>query len=338
MSRPTLRDVAELAGVSISVASNALNDKGRVSVETRRRVQIAAQELEYVANYSARRLRGGGDRTVGVLVGTGPETLVSSRYFRESLQALSHTVAGMALKLHFIYVSPQSLDETSLQQIPSDGALDGAMVIAPALSQIDLITETWAGFPHVLFSASPNLADVSFVDSDGRAGARMAIQHFLDLGHTRIACLMPPDKDNSNAVDRLGGYRSAMQEAGAPPFVYITREWNSRPPLDAMLADGITAVFAFDDLYAIRLIGDLERRGLRVPQDMAVIGFDDEEVGRWMHPSLTTVRQPLTDMGTQAATYLTSRLDGREVDPLQRILPVELIVRDSCGARVGPSN
>ena len=84
MSRPTIRDVAGLAGVSISVASNALNNKGRVSVETRRRVQIVAQELEYVANYSARRLRGSGDRTVGVLVGTGPETLVSSRYFRES--------------------------------------------------------------------------------------------------------------------------------------------------------------------------------------------------------------------------------------------------------------
>jgi LacI family transcriptional regulator len=336
VSRPTLRDVAQKAGVSISVASNALNDKGRVNAETRRRVKQAARDIGYVPSYSARRLRGEGGHSIGAVIAVPQEQVTSERYFSESAYAFGRAAAETGYKFHLIHLLESEFSEAHLYTTLSDDAVDGVIIVAPPLTQIDAIVQAMdklSHIPYILFSVSPDIPDVSYVDSDGKAGGCMVIRHFLSLGHTRIAYLAPPES-NSNSKDRLRGCQEEMRRAGLPLFSYTLQSWIDPAPLGAMLADGISAVLAFDDLFALRIISDAERRGLRVPQDLAVIGFDDEAFGQVSHPRLTTVYQPLSDMGTEAVDYLVSRLSGKTTEPYRRTFPVKLIVRESCGACV----
>jgi len=334
MSKPTIRDVAAQAGVSISVASNALNDKGRVSARTRQRVKQAAQEIGYVPSYSARRLRGKDVRAIGVIVAVSQEEVFSTRYFSEATHAFGLAAAASGYKLHYIHLSELQFSPTSLYETLSDGAVDGVIIVAPILSQVDMVIQAMAELPHipyVLFSASPDRPGVSYVDSDGQGGARLAIRHLLDLGHQRIAYVGPPE-ENSNALDRLRGSQAAMREAGLTLLSYSVEEWDGPLPLDQMLADQVTAVFTFDDLTALRTIGDLRRCGLQVPDDVAVIGFDDERFGKVTYPALTTIYQPLSEMSIEAVNYLVRCLDGEATEPYRKVFPVKLIVRDSCGA------
>ena len=338
MSKPTLRNVAKRAGVSLSVASNALNDKGRVNPETRRRVKRAAREIGYVPNYSARRLRGENRRTLGAVIAATQEQITSEKYFGESAYAFGRSAAQAGLKLNLIHLLDNEFNESQLCSALSDDAIDGAIIVAPLLSQIDAIARAMARLPHIpyiLFSTSPQTPEISFVDSDGQAGGRMAVRHLMRLGHTRIAYLAPPE-GNSNSRDRSQGYREEMQRAGLVPFCYALQTWIDPVPLDTMLADGITALLAFDDIFALHIMSEAKRRGLRVPHDLAVIGFDDEPFGRVSHPRLTTLYQPLADMGAKAVKYLVRRLQGETTEPYQKIFPVKLIVRESCGARVPP--
>lgn len=333
MPKPTIREVAARAKVSISVASNALNHKGRVSEATRRRVEKAARAISYVPSYAARRLRGAG-KAIGVLVMTPPEELVSVRYFSEPIYALVQATAEADYKLHYIHLAGPTLDEASLRHMLSDGAVDGLLVMAPDPVQFELLVNVLGDMPYVLFGADPE-REVSYVDSDGYGGAMMATHHLLELGHTHISYLLPP-YENYNAQDRLRGYNAALEQVGLSPAVYAPTGDDAPLPIDEMLDDGTTAVIAFDDFHAARVISELQRRGLRVPQDVAVIGFDDEAFGRWLYPRLTTLRQPLTEMGRTAAEYLIRRLEEGDATPLcQEVLPVELVVRESCGAAVG---
>ena len=336
MPRPTLRDVAQKAGVSISVASNALNDKGRVNAETRQRVKQTARDIGYVPSYSARRLRGENGHSIGAVIAAAQEQITSERYFSESAYAFGRAAAETDYKFHLVHLLETEFSEAQLYATLSDDAVDGVIIVAPLLTQVDAIVQAMGRLPHIpyiLFSASPDIPDVSYVDSDGKAGGRLAIRHFLSLGHTRIAYLAPPGS-NSNSWDRLQGCQEEMRQAGLSLFSYTLQSWTDLTPLDAMLADGITAVLAFDDLFALRIISDIKRRDLRVPQDIAVIGFDDETFGQVSHPRLTTVYQPLSDMGTEAVSYLVRRLSGETSEPYQKIFPVRLIVRESCGGYV----
>jgi len=331
MSKPTIREVAARAKVSISVASNALNRKGRVSEETRQRVEEAARAIGYVPSYAARRLRGA-SRAIGVLVMPPPEEQVSVRYFSEPLYALIQATAEADYKLHYIHLAGDAPGELSLLRIMREGAVDGLVVMAPEPPRFDRMVGMLSDMPYILFGAAPEREGVSYVDSDGYGGAAVATRHLLALGHTHISYLRPA-YENYNARDRWNGYREVMEEADLLPLVYAPDSWDAPLPVDEMLADGVTAVVAFDDFHAVRVIGELQRRDLRVPQDMAVIGFDDEAFGQWMYPRLTTFRQPLTEMGRVAAEYLIHRLeDGEDTPPCREVLPVEFVVRESCGA------
>ncbi len=332
MSRPTIRDVAARAGVSISVASNALNHKGRVSAETRRKVRLAARAINYVPSYAARRMRGSG-RAVGVLVTTPFEELIATRYYHESLYAMVQTADRLDYKLHYLHIPRQEFTPAKFEQRLHDGAIDGLVLLAPTEDEVAVLGEFLfrSHLPFVLFGASPEDSRFSYVDSDGYDGAMQATRHLLQLGHTRIAYLML-GKGNYNARSRKRGYIAAMENAGLPPHVYLVPTLNAALPTDEILADEMTAVVAFDDFYAVRLISDLERRGHHVPQDMAVIGFDDEKFGQWLYPRLTTLRQPLLEMGQMAISYLQQCFEQSTPPNFRQTMPMTLVVRESCGA------
>ncbi len=332
MAKPTIREVAKLAGVSVSVASNALNNRGRVNAKTRERVKDAARTLGYVPNYAARRLRGEGG-AIGVIVTDTLESVPLERFVGESLYWFYHLTFDLGFKLHRIHLPSAEFSEANLFDALNDGTIDGAIFLVPRIPQIEAIINTMNQLnhlPHIFVSATPDLPGESYVDSDGKEGAAAAVRHLLDQGHTRIGYLMPSDgHDQFNAVDRLNGAQEEMVKSGLALSVYYATDWQETISLDEILADKITAIITWNDIFALRVISKLSRIGLQVPKDIAVIGFDDEMFAKWTHPKITTVSQPIPDMSTAAIKYLMSRIKTGEPNVLRQKFPVQLIVRES---------
>jgi DNA-binding LacI/PurR family transcriptional regulator len=332
MAKPTIRDVAQRAGVSVSVASNALNDKGRVSDATRQRVKEAALAMGYVGDYAARRLRGVGG-AIGVVITDTLEAIPLERYTGESLYWFYRLADEAGYKLHQFHLPSTEYDESRLYSVLNDGAIDGAIFVVPRLSQIETITrvmERLNHLPHLFFGAIPDLPDVNYVDGDGRKGASEAIAHLLARGHEHIAYLMPSDgHDHFDARDRLLGARSEMAAAGLELAVYYAEHWESNISLDAILANETTAIITWNDLFALRIIGELDRRGIDVPGDIAVVGFDDEAFSKWMRPALTTISQPIEAMSRTAVDFLVERIKNGATESCKKIFPMDLIVRES---------
>lgn len=332
MAKPTIREVAKQAGVSVSVASNALNNKGRVNIETRERVKEAARFLGYVPNYSAQRLRGEGG-AIGVIVTDTLEDAPLERFVGESLYWFYHLTYDLGFKLHRIHLPSAEFSEAKLFDSLNDGTIDGAIFLVPRIPQIEAITNVMNQLnhlPHIFVSATPDLPSESFVDSNGRAGAAAAVRHLLDQDHTRIGYLMPSDgHDQFNALDRLHGAQEEMEKSGLELSVYYATHWEETISLEEILADEITAIISWNDIFALRVISKLNRMGLHVPQDIAVIGFDDELFSKWTHPKITTVSQPIADMSKAAIDYLITRIKTKESKVLRQKFPVQLIVRES---------
>ncbi len=332
MVKPTIREVAKLANVSVSVASNALNDKGRVNIETRERVKEAARELGYVPNYAARRLRGEGG-AIGVIVTDTLEDVPLERFVGESLYWFYHLTYDLGYKLHRIHLPSAEFNEDKLFDTLNDGTIDGAIFLVPRIPQVEPIINVMNQLnhlPHIFVSATPKLPTESFVDSDGSAGAALAVRHLLDRGHTKIGYLMPSDgHDQFNAVDRLYGAQEEMEKAGMALSVYYASPWEETISLDNILTDEVTAILTWNDIFALRVISKLARLGLRVPQDFAVIGFDDELFSKWTYPKITTVSQPIEAMSRAAIGYLINRIKTGETQVIQQKFPVKLIIRES---------
>lgn len=332
MAKPTIREVAKLASVSVSVASNALNNKGRVNVETRDRVKLAARSLGYVPNYSARRLRGEGG-AIGVIITDTLEDAPLERFVGESLYWFYHLTYDLGYKLHHIHLPSIEFSETKLLDILSDGAIDGAIFLVPRISQIETIIQVMDQLnhlPHIFVSATLDLPNESFVDSDGKSGAAVVVQHLLAKGHKKIGYLMPSDGyDQFNAVDRLRGVQEEVGKAGLELFVYAATKWEEKISLDEIAADKITAIITWNDIFALRVISKLNRMGLKVPQDIAVIGFDDELFSKWTFPKITTVSQPIADMSRAAVDYLLTQIKSGEIKILRKRYPMQLIIRES---------
>ncbi len=342
MSKPTIREVAARAEVSVSVASNALNDKGRVSAATRARVRQAAAELGYTPSYPARRLRGGQTRAIGAAIGAAIGTVftvpaqarTSPGYFSAATQTFGRAAAEAGYKLHYIHLTDPTIAAEALREVLSDGAIDGALFIAPPLGLIERINAAMGSLPHIpyiLFSAASADPGVSYVDSDGYSGLYAATQQLLRQGHTRIAHLTHAG-DDSNAADRRRGYEAAMRAAGLPPRCYTLAYSAEALPIEALLRDGVTALLAFDDLLALRCINALQQQGKQIPQDMAVIGFNNEPFTALTTPALSTLEQPLAEMGAAAIAHLTRAIEGQTTEPYRQSFPVAFIPRASSEA------
>ncbi len=332
MAKSTIREVAKQAGVSVSVASNALNNKGRVNIETQKRVKETARSLGYVPNYSARRLRGESG-AIGVIITDTLEAVPLERFVGESLYWFYHLTYDFGFKLHRIHLPSAEFSEAKLFDTLNDGTIDGAVFLVPRIPQIEAIINVMKQLnhlPHIFVSATPNPPTESYIDSDGKAGAAAAVRHLLDQGHTRVGYLIPSDgHDQFNALDRLLGAQDEMEKSGLELSVYYATRWQETISLEEILTDEITAIIAWNDIFALRVISKLNRMGLHVPKDIAVIGFDDEMFSKWTHPKITTVSQPIADMSKAAIDYLITRIKTKETKVLRQKFPVQLIVRES---------
>jgi LacI family transcriptional regulator, galactose operon repressor len=327
----TIREIADLAGVSIATVSRVLNGRDDVSDETRAAVRRVVEEHGYTANRSARGLSGGRTGLVGVLV-----PLVYPVYFSALLSGAAEALYEQDLRVLLSPTGHEHDREVSLLDRLVHGATDGALIVLPEESSDELERLLDEGFRFVVIDPRLPLDDrIASVSAANTSGADQAMQHLLGLGHRRIAAILGP-RGWVATEDRRRGYHGALAAAGIlpDPALEATSDFEIGGGRSAArrlleLADPPTAIFAFNDNLAIGAIQAARARGLHVPDDLSVVGFDDVEHATIVSPALTTVRQPLAEMGRTAVSLLMRLLERQRFETLHVELGTRLVVRES---------
>jgi DNA-binding LacI/PurR family transcriptional regulator len=331
--RPTLDQVAERAGVGRGTVSRVINGSPQVSEHTRRAVEAAVAELGYVPNLAARALVTRRTDAVALVISESEERVFSEPFFAGVVRGISAgvTAAGRQLVLAFAagedrplerYLTPQHVDGVLLVSLHGDDPLPEVLRMR--------------GLPVVLGGRPPSGYGGAYIDVDNVGGARAGVAHLVARGRRRIATISGPH-DMGAGQDRLAGYRSALAAAGLAedPDLVVEGDFSEISGLQAtrdLLArrPDLDAVFAANDLMAIGALRALREAGRRVPEDVAVVGFDDAPLSRWTEPPLSTVRQPVDEMGREMAEMLIRLIAGVDTDAHQSaVLPTELVVRAS---------
>ena len=329
--RLTMRQIAELAGVSIATVSRVLNRRGDVSDETRDFVSQVIRENGYTANRNARGLSAGRTGLVGILV-----PLVYPAYFSAILAGAAEALSAENLQ---IVLSPTGHEHDREVSVLDrlHGLTDGALIILREESSEELERLLDGGYRFVVLDPLMPLDErIPSVSAAHTSGADQAMRHLLELGHRRIAQITGP-RGWVATEDRRRGYRAALAAAGILPDPALEVEAEPEIPTGRVAADYLldlpeppTAIFAFNDNIAIGAIQAARARGLRVPEDLSIVGFDDVEHATIVTPALTTVRQPLAEMGRTAVSLLMRLLLERQrVEALHVELATRLVVRDS---------
>ncbi|MFE5335639.1 LacI family DNA-binding transcriptional regulator [Isoptericola sp. NPDC056573] len=330
------RDVAESAGVSVSTVSRALASTGRVSPATRDRVVAAAARLGYQPDPTARGLRMGRTHAIGLLV---PD--LENPYFASVTKGVQARARALGYAVFIVDSEEDATSETALVRELAR-RVDGVLLASPRSSDHDVLGLA-GDVPTVLVSRE--VGALPSVAVDDRDGVSQALRHLYVLGHRRVAVAAGPVSSWSSerrsdglrrAAESLDGLSLVELGAFSPYFS------GGFAAADHVLAQDVTAVVAFNDLMALGMLGRFRERGVKVPDDVSVVGFDDVAVATLVSPALTTIRVPRTRLGRRAVDLLVGEL-GSE-DPPARVdagarpgpavdrLPVELVVRGSTGA------
>ena len=330
-SKVTIIDVAAEANVSYGTVSRVINNDVHVKQETRDRVLKTMRRLGYIANRQARSLAGGKTNSIGVLVpdlGTG--------YIGEIIRGIDSELGLKDLDLILYTTHRTASKEANYVANLASGMVDGLLLVLPRSPADFMGNLTQRNFPFVLIDHQGIGKDCPAVGAANWQGGYTATEYLIKLGHQRIG-FITGWMDLGCATDRLDGYRSALRTYHIPEKPDLIYEGTFFQPdgfsgastlLD--LPDPPTAIFASNDVMAMGVMDAVRHRGLRVPDDVSVIGFDDIPQASLIRPALTTIRQPLEKMG-RVATQMLLELLGQPQKKIGRIeLPTELIVRDSC--------
>jgi DNA-binding LacI/PurR family transcriptional regulator len=331
--RPTLEEVAAYAQVSRATVSRVINGSPRVSPEARVAVERAVQRLGYVANSAARSLVTQRTDSVGLVVSESEVRVFTDPYFGDIVRGASMELNAAGKQLVLIMVQSEG-ERSRVERYVAGGHVDGVLLLS--LHGNDPLPTTLArvGVPTVIGGRALSDADLPYVDVDNRGGARDAVSFLIDQGRTQIATIAGP-QDMCAGLDRLAGYRDALgvrrSRRSLIAYGSFTPESGERA-MTELLERGprLDAVFVASDLMAIGALRALRSAGRRVPEDVAVVGFDDLDLATMTEPALTTVRQPTAEMGRQMASLVLA-LAERPHAPRARglILPTELVTRQS---------
>jgi LacI family transcriptional regulator len=332
-SKITIIDVAAKAGVSFGTVSRVINNDIHVKAETRERVLDAMQRLGFVANRQARSLAGGKTNTIGVLVpdlGTG--------YIGEIIRGIDAELSLKELDLILYTTHRTASKETNYVANLAKGMVDGLLLVLPR-SPTDYVGSLMGrNFPFVLIDHQGTGKDCPAVGATNWQGAYNAAEYLIKLGHKRIG-FITGSMDLGCAADRLAGYRSALRTHHIPEVPELIYEGtffqtDGYAGASALLDLPIppTAIFASNDVMAMGVMDAVRNRRLHVPDDISVLGFDNIPQSAMVYPPLTTVQQPLEQMGRVATQMLLGILKSREKNADRIELPTELIIRGSTSA------
>ena len=325
----TIDELAELSGVSRATVSRVLNG-GSVSEKTRRRVQAVLGETNYRPNLAARSLASGRSNVIGVVMHIDPHLLFEDPYFSQLMQGMSTTLADRSAGM-MLWLGHRSKEET-LGTILSMGLLDGVVVTANSLDDPLVDGLLASSLPTVLVGHRKADRTASYVDVDNVHAADAMTTHLVSIGRCRIGYITGTPR-NVAAVDRLAGYRRAMQRTGlADENLVVEGDFNAASGVTGaatLLDRGADAIFCANDATALGALETIRARGLRVPEDVALAGFDDLEFAGRLDPPLTTIRQGVRQQGAEAVSSLFQLINDRDGSPRRVLLPTELVIRQS---------
>ncbi|RKN10986.1 LacI family DNA-binding transcriptional regulator [Streptomyces radicis] len=328
--QPTLDEVAERAGVSRSAASRVLNNAPHVSRDKREAVRRAIRELGYVPNTTARALATRQRGVAALVIAGETPAIFADPFYAQVIVGASAALEEADLHL-MLCLAAAERSRRRLEELLRARGVDGAMFMAIRENDpvLDIARETEL---PVVFGGRPAGFEPSwYVDADNVGGARKATEHLLDRGRRRVGMICGP-LDTQVSRERHRGYREAMILAGLEPFAPESGDF-TEPSGAAAMAEllvrhpGVDGVFAANDNMAAGALRALRGAGRAVPGDVAVVGFDDLDIARITEPSLTTVHQPIQDLGHETARMLVRLIGGDEPSPL--ILPTRVVARSS---------
>ncbi|MGA2886871.1 MAG: LacI family DNA-binding transcriptional regulator [Terracidiphilus sp.] len=331
--KPTMSDVARLAGVGTMTVSRVLNGTARVSPETAQRVQLAIEQLNYRPNELARAFRGQRSRTIGLIL-----PYLYDPFFANC----AHAVTTVAREHGYSVITTTSNESPDTEYVEAEQMLqrhvEGLLVIPARLRQSRLTRALFGKTPVVTFDRPVADASLDVVLVQNTSGSRHIVQHLIEHGHKRIS-FMGLSRDLFTINARFIGYRRAMQEAGFSEDSFFgceSQEVTLRTIDDKLHGSNApTAFFASNNLATRYVFASLLHLGVRIPADVALVGFDDFDLAELTSPPLTVVRQPAQEMGRVAASLLFERIARGESQQTgsKIVLPVEIVLRRSCGCK-----
>lgn len=329
---PTLEAVAAEAGVSRSTVSRVVNGSSHVSPDVLAAVNAAIDRLKYIPNRAARSLANRQTMAIALVVPEDTNRFFGDPFFAEIVQGITRGLEDSDYVLNLQLASPSSPSEKTIRYLLG-GNVDGAIVVSHH-SGDDFFTTLDATIP-VVFGGRPYHPELhrnNYVDVDNAAGAAMGTQYLIDKGRRRIATIAGPDNMQA-AIDRAEGWQRAVQEAGLASDLCVHGDFTLASGAAAMREllqrdPDLDGLFVASDLMASGAISVLRERGMSVPGDVAVVGFDDSSAATSGEIRLTTVHQPSREMGEEMARMLLALLRGEPTER-ERVMPTRMVVRDS---------
>ena len=336
MKRLTLEEIGKLAGVSRATVSRVINDHPNIRPEVRERVKQVIAETGYQPNLAARSLASNESKMLGLVMPSIIQSAFTDPYYPRLIQGISHACNQKDYTISLFLFQTQAEERRIIKRIVGNGLFDGLILSADTLLQpfVPTLLEYNIPFVQIGRPESDNINQISFVDIDNIVGASLATSHLIRLGYERIAQIAT--MHNTAGMDRDTGYRKALAEhhiAVKKELIAVGdfSEKGGYTAMNVLLAHKPDAVFAQSDAMALGAIKAIHDAGLNVPDDIAVVGFDDL-LSDTIEPALTTIRQPIHRTGSLAVEMLIDKIKTPDEQSQHIVLPVELVIRASCGA------
>jgi LacI family transcriptional regulator len=330
---PTIKQVARHAKVSSATVSHVINGTRFVSEPVRAQVQQAMEELGYRPNTLARSLRSGQTHTIGLIL---PDS--ANPFFAEIGHAIESAAFERGYNVILCNTENDPQKERLYTEVLGNKQVDGLIFVASGEDRQVLSQSLDDGLPLVVVDRDLGNLELDTVITDNLSGGLLATRHLISLGHRRVACITGPSNLTPSA-DRVAGYREALEQAGIPvdESLILRGDFRARSGYeDAKLLLGRTpgpsAIFVCNDMMAIGAIRAASQLGLRVPEDLSIVGFDNIELAAYTTPPLTSVAQPKQEIGQMAVALLIERAKEPTLPPRRNMLPSRLVIRESTGA------
>lgn len=335
-----IEEIAKASGVSRSTVSRVINNDENVKETTRQRVLEVIQRLNYRPNLVARRLASGRTHIIGLVIPADVSSLFTDPYFPILIQGVTSACNAREYAMMLWLAEPEH-ERRTMNQIAHNGLLDGVIIASSVIDDPlhQLLLEDH--FPFVMVGRHPSLPNLSYVDVDNFHGTHEAVSYLFRLGRRRIATITGP-LNMIAGLDRRDGYLAALRDRGLTTEAALICEGDFTEAggyhmAQRLLPANPDAIFAASDTMARGALRALYERGVRVPEEVAVVGFDDMPFAAHTEPPLTTVRQPIPRTGQMAVEVLLEMLQESSPQPHRVVLPTELIIRASCGSGLPPA-
>ncbi len=331
----TLEDIADMCNVSRSTVSRVINGDVNVSERTRHKVLAVVRKVNFQPNMAARGLAKGHTRVLGLVIPKGVQAIFEEPFFGMLIHGVSTYCNALDYSV-MLWLAEADYERRTINKILYNGLIDGVIVASMVMDDPIIDSLYQHKVPFMLIGRHPVYDNLSYLDVDNRGGACQAVSHLLRSGRQRIATITGP-QNMVGGIHRYQGYQDALHDHNIPVIPELVAEGDFTDAsgyacMQRLLPHKPDAVFAASDTMALAAIRAIQEHDLRVPDDIAVVGFDDIPQASRGRPTLTTVRQPITRMGSMAAETLINMIESGSGLPRQTVLSGELVIRDSCCA------